>query len=183
LVEPDAAPRARVFYALWPDAGLARAMGAHGTRLGAVLGGRLVRPGTLHLTLAFLGEVGCASLAQLAAPPSAVSAPCFDLRLDRCGVWPHNGIAWLAPASMPPALALLQQRLWSWLESLGFASDPRAFRPHVSLLRRVRAPLAEGAIEPLAWSVRHWCLVRSRLSPQGADYEPLARFALQGEDR
>lgn len=175
----SAAPRARLFYALWPDAPLAQRIAGHGARLQAALGGRAARPGTLHLTLAFLGEVDASRIARLAAPPATVSAPCFELRLDRCGVWPHNGIAWLAPALMPPALAQLQQRLSQWLESIGFIPDPRVFRPHVSVVRRVRAPLAEAPFEPLAWPVAQWRLVRPRWSAEGAFYEPMACFALQ----
>lgn len=184
MAEPrGAAARARVFYALWPGPALARRIAAHGARLEAALGGRAARVETLHLTLAFIGDVDTACLTLLAAPPATVSASCFELQLDRCGVWPHNNIGWLAPATIPSALTLLQQRLALWLESVGFAPDPRPFQPHVSVVRRVRAPLSEAHIEPLTWPVADWRMVRSHLSAQGAGYEPLACFTLQGDDR
>lgn len=171
--------RARVFFALWPGAALARRMAGHGARLEAAIGGRAGRIRTLHLTLAFLGDVDASHLSRLVAPPAAVSAPCFTLRLDRCGAWPRSGIGWLAPSVIPPALALLQERLSLWVESLGFAQDARGFHPHVTVVRKARAGLAEAAVEPLDWPVAEWVLARSHLSPQGAGYEPLARFALQ----
>jgi 2'-5' RNA ligase len=171
--------RARVFYALWPSAALAGRMAAHARRLEAVLDGRASRTATLHLTLAFLGEVDAGRLPVLAAPPPTVTTPRFELRLDRCGAWPDNGIGWLAPSVIPEPLAGLQQRLALWVESLGFALEKRAFRPHVTVVRKSARRMAESAIEPLLWPVEDWVLVRSRLSPGGAGYEPLARFALE----
>lgn len=176
---PAGAGRARVFYALWPDAALASRMATHAERLEAALGGRASRTATLHLTLVFLGEVDTGELARLAAPPPQVRAPRFHLRLDRCGAWPHNGIGWLAPSTLPAALAGLQANLSQWVESMGFALEKRAFRPHVTVVRRARGSMAEAAMEPLDWPVQDWVLVRSRLSPEGAGYEPLARFALE----
>lgn len=170
--------RARAFFALWPPAAAAVDMSRRAKRLQAAIGGRAARRETLHLTLAFLGEVDESLLAVLAAPPAGVAAPAFPLRLDRCGAWPRSGIGWLAPSATPPALALLHERLCLWVESLGVHLEKRAFRPHVTLVRRAGGEISEAAVEPIAWTVRHWVLVRSRLGPEGAGYEVLGRFCL-----
>jgi 2'-5' RNA ligase len=154
-------------------------MAGHAARLEAVLGGRVSRRSNLHLTLVFLGDVDAADLARLAAPPPSVTALRFHLRLDRCGAWPHAGIGWLAPSEIPAPLAALQARLSLWVESLGFALEQRAFRPHVTVLRKARGRMDEAGIAPLDWPVQDWVLVRSHLAPEGAGYEPLARFALE----
>jgi 2'-5' RNA ligase len=47
------------------------------------------------------------------------------------------------------------------------------------VLRKARGRMDEAGIAPLDWPVQDWVLVRSHLAPEGAGYEPLARFALE----
>src|SRR5690606_7323542 len=47
----------RVFFALWPDARTAAVLSGWAQDAHAMCGGRIMRPDTLHLTLAFLGMV------------------------------------------------------------------------------------------------------------------------------
>ena len=50
-------PPRRIFFALWPEPGVARQLDALAGAAHAVCGGRRMRRDTLHLTLAFLGDV------------------------------------------------------------------------------------------------------------------------------
>lgn len=175
---PDG-PRQRAFFALWPSVATTRALARHAVTLAHELDGRATRPVSIHLTLAFLGDVPAAGLERVMHPPAQVRVPPFDLVLDRLGAWDHNGIGWAAPSAPPEALLELQRRLADWLGGSGFRLEARHFAPHVTLVRRARRTMAERAIAPLAWRVRELRLVRSDRDAVGAVYRTLSRTALE----
>lgn len=172
---------ARMFFALWPTAATARKLAGHARTLEAQAGGRVTRTDSIHLTLAFLGDIALDRLDTLLAPPADVTAPAFELYLDRLGLWRRNGIGWAAPSRIPEALVDLQMRLSAWLLAAGFRLEARPFVPHVTLIRKAPGMCPEMAIPPIAWTVREFVLVRSRLSAAGSRYETLDRFALNHE--
>lgn len=138
-----------------------------------------MRRETLHMTLAFLGEVDEARLGAAQAVASGLPpvAP-FDFAIDRLGCWRHNHIVW-AGCEAPPALDALAAGLAGGLRAAGFRLDDRPFAPHVTLLRDALCPEALPALDPpVAWAAREFVLVESRLSPKGADYAVLARYPL-----
>jgi 2'-5' RNA ligase len=114
-VEPGAeageAGVARVFFALWPDDTVRRALSDCGEALYRQVGGKLTRAESVHLTLLFLGDVPVARVEALQAVGAGAAFEPFTLRLDRVGCWKHNQIAWAAPSRMPPALGQLVQAL------------------------------------------------------------------------
>lgn len=175
----DPAPAtARLFFALWPPAGLAAQLGELARRHGA--GARPTRPATIHLTLAFLGDVGLGRLPALLAAAGRVRGPAFALGLDRLAYWAHNRILW-AGGGTPPSLARLVGDLQRELAAAGFAVDgaDRPFVPHVTLVRRLpAAPASLPSPELAAWPVTAFRLVRSQRAAAGADYATLAEFPL-----
>ena len=68
----------RLFFALWPDAGLRQSIEAARARL-YPLAGRPVDPVQLHVTLAFLGAVPDARVAPLQALCGPVTPFTFEL--------------------------------------------------------------------------------------------------------
>lgn len=176
------APPQRVFFALWPDAAAAAALGRVAKSASRVCGGRPTRPDTIHLTLAFIGNASPGQVAQLQAIGARVAAPAFELELDQVGWWRHNRILWAGAHSVDAALALLVEELFELLKEGGFSLESRPFAAHVTLLRKADCRAgAEQGIEfaPLRWRVPEFVLVESVLRPEGAGYRPLARFALQ----
>lgn len=164
----------RVFFGLWPEPAAATALARVARDLREEAGGRTTRTDTLHLTVAFLGDVATAAVDRLVAAP--VRSDPFEIVLDRLGVWKHNGIGWVAPGAVTPALEALHGELRHGLQSAGFAPDDRPFRPHVTLVRRCERGVAQRAIAPIAWVASELVLVQSVLAPAGARYETLARF-------
>jgi 2'-5' RNA ligase len=175
--------RARMFFALWPSPGAARKLAGQARVLASHAGGRVTRTDSIHLTLAFLGDVALDRVEALLALPSEVTSPPFELRFERLGVWPRNGIGWAAPSDTPGALVELQARLARWLGDAGFRVEARAFVPHATLIRKATRAAPELAIPPIAWRVDEFVLVRSRLSATGSRYETLGRFALNHEGK
>ena len=175
---------ARVFFALWPPPEVANRLAVIADDAAARLGGRATRRATIHLTLAFLGEVPESRLAELAEIAACVQGAAFDLSLDRLGYWQHNHLLW-AGGEMPAALVELQVALSQALAGNGFKVDGegRRFVPHVTLVRKLppACPLAAGQEMPLpalSWSCQKFFLVRSRLSSSGSEYLILRDFLL-----
>ena len=78
----------RVFFALWPDAEATAHLSALAHELTTRGGGRVMRPASLHLTLAFAGAVTPGQVPRLAEIAGGIRADSFDLSLDRLGFWP-----------------------------------------------------------------------------------------------
>lgn len=170
----------RVFFALWPDAAAAESLSGWARRAHAAFGGRVMRPDTLHLTLAFLGAVPPERVAELAGLLNDASLIGGTLRLDRYGRFHGPRIVWAGPSASPPWLDALHGWLWRALARRGFDRPDEPFRPHVSLLRRA-GPGGLDALAvpaPLDWTPRRCVLVASAPRPEGSFYEILAERAL-----
>jgi 2'-5' RNA ligase len=101
---------------------------------------RWVDPASLHLTLAFLGEVDGEQLALATAASATVAATArpFVLRLASLGHFGPAGaprVIWTGLSGNTAALQTLQQRLAAELAARGFALDERPFTPHLTLAR------------------------------------------------
>jgi len=175
------APQARVFFALWPDALTAARLHAAGGEAQARCGGRRMRRDTLHLTLAFVGEVAPTRVAELVAIGATLAAAPFTLCIERLGGWRHNRIAWAGAQAVPEALAALAAELAAKLQGAGFPIERRAFAPHVTLLRRIETDLAPCCIGPIEWRAERIALVRSQREVEGARYEIVAEWPIGGD--
>jgi RNA 2',3'-cyclic 3'-phosphodiesterase len=143
-------------------------------------GGRRTRRDSLHLTLAFIGAATAAQREVLEAAAGRVRAAPFDLRLDRLGWWPHNRILWAGAHETPSGQRRLFESLGRELAAAGIEPDQRPWVPHVTLARNVRGDRIPEFGDPLAWTVREFTLVASRLQPSGARYTVLRRWPLHG---
>jgi len=151
-------------------------------------GGRATRVETIHLTLAFIGEVPEASLPLLCDMAGTLNVPPFALSIDRLGFWSHNRLLWAGCSKTPAALTALVGELQQTLVAAGFVVDraERRFSPHVTLVRKIPLTVAPSADDPLAkiaplnWPCSRWVLVRSRLTEAGSSYQAIAEFPLNG---
>lgn len=133
-------------------------------------GGRPVPARHYHLTLAFLGNVPVALLPAIRTAATTVAPPDFELRLDRFGRFPRARVAWLGPGESPAELARLAQDLWAALVPVGLTPDPRPFRPHLSIARKILREPAVNLPRALIWRVGGFALIRSVTDPAGARY-------------
>lgn len=149
---------------------------------------RWVRPEGIHLTLKFLGEIPSAQVDQISNILSTLPriAP-FEIRFEGFGFFPHARrprVLWVGIEPCPP-LETLAVQVDKSLETVGFASEQRAFKPHLTLAR-FRVPRPQPEIEKAISTdgptvlgpitVREFFLFESILRPQGAEYRKLARF-------
>ena len=168
----------RLFFALWPEPELAGRLHA--------LAGKILRPGdghcvavaNIHLTLAFLGSVDAAFRDCAEQAAAAIRARAIMLTLEHIGCWSRTGLLWAGPARVPESLLSLVQGLTAGLASCGYAPERRPYAAHLTLARKVRRCAPPAPIEPLAWEVRRFCLMQSRMDAQGAHYEMVREWEL-----
>ncbi len=165
----------RVFFALWPDI---RQRHRLRDRLAAeltALEGRVISQRNWHVTLAFIGEVPAARVAELHDIKQQIVIDPFHLNFDRLEFWSRPRIAVLTASVVPGELARLVGALRQALRELDMREERRAFRPHVTVARKVR-PFASQRLAQRAqtrWS--GFELVESTPGPGGVTYRPLVK--------
>jgi len=168
--------RRRVFFALWPSAPTAACLHRLAQRMQARHRGRAMRRNTLHMTLAFVGDIEAGRIVELMAMGPRVAPQRFEMVLDCVGGWPRQKLVWAAPSHTEPPLAQCVVDLREQLGAAGFLVDTRTFRPHLTLLRNVGDVPETFAVPPVTWSVTDLVLVESRRAADGANYSVLARW-------
>ena len=145
--------------------------------------GRFVPRENLHLTLAFLGEVGEADAGAAIAALDAACAGIGPVPLAAHGLGSFRRrrdemfFLDIVPA---PELLELGERLRMELAARGLSFDETPFHPHVTLARRARVTADDlGDLPfPLPDKANVVTFFRSELSSEGARYKPLYRVEL-----
>jgi 2'-5' RNA ligase len=145
-----------------------------------------VRPENIHLSLKFLGDVDESRENELRsalhrAAGSHSERP-LALQITGFGVFPdyrRPHVLWAGVTPDPP-LELLQHSVEQAFEPLGFPSEARAFRPHVTLGRASRDARPrdfaglETELEQIRFdqtvSISELDLMQSTLRPEGSVY-------------
>ncbi len=190
MTPPPSNTTSRVFFALWPDAGVCGTLASLARDCAVRTGGRAPTATNLHLTLAFIGNVTASRVLTLReiGPIAAAAVPPFKLTLDRIGAFHKQGIAWAGPSSPDVALKRLSRTLGDELAAAGFELERRVFHPHVALVRRGRTRLLDATrggaplAAPVVWNVARLTLAASEQARGGSRYLALDDWAL-GADR
>ncbi|WP_157957559.1 RNA 2',3'-cyclic phosphodiesterase [Salinicola halophyticus] len=164
----------RLFFALWPDDTVRRALAAEAERLAPRCGGYPLPSENMHVTLAFLGSVDASRLEALVDLTRAWPTLNGEWTLDRLGHFPKPRIVWAGSRTPNEALLTLDAELWQALSGHGFTAPQRDFTPHVSLIRQAdRAAPHSRLAAPLLWRFDHLALVESQLGDGGSRYRSL----------
>lgn len=176
----------RLFVAATPPAAIRAALIA---AMGGVPGARWQTDEQLHITLRFIGEVERHRAEDIAASLGHVRHPAMMLALGACGTFARQGRIDTLWAGIQPRdrIKPLHDKIDRVLVQVGVPADTRAFLPHITLARFARgaAPTAEVAqrlsiaLLP-AFPIERFALYESHLSADGASYEPIAHYPLQG---
>jgi 2'-5' RNA ligase len=145
-------------------------------RAGCRVNGKPVRASNLHITLVFLGAQPAERLPQLKQLAASITAPCFELSLDRLDLWPE-GLLHLAPNRVPNELLQLASQLRQKLEDAGFIVEPRRYQPHLTLARQSGLPELTTAPD-FHWTVSEFSLFSSEQGAQGLHYRVLDTWQL-----
>jgi RNA 2',3'-cyclic 3'-phosphodiesterase len=160
----------RLFFALWPGEAEREAMARLQRELPSP-GGRPTHRSDLHITLAFLGDIGPERRACCEAAADAIRCPAFTLSLTSLSYWPRPRILWCGAELPPPPLLTLVRTLGEGLRPCGFAEERRPYAAHVTLARKVTASRGDAtrrASPPdwqLDWPVSGFVLAASTVGP------------------
>jgi RNA 2',3'-cyclic 3'-phosphodiesterase len=169
---------ARSFFALWPDAAVRERLATMGEDIAKEAGGKPVKADSLHLTLAFVGDVEEADLNRLAAVVDRISRKPFSMGLDRLSSFSGPQVAWVGTSHVPEALYGMQVQLHMELEHAGFSVEQRRFVPHITVARKVSKDIADRKVDVIHWSARTLCLVHSDTRPEGSVYQVVKTWKL-----
>ena len=156
---------------------------------------RWVRPEGIHLTLKFLGAVepDRVEAIRTALRIALRGVPPFTLRPECIGSFggPRNlRVVWVGVGGDTDVLANVAADVERALAPLGFPTEQRAFKAHLTLARvrddappteRERIHAALASLRPSTFSafhVKQMSLMRSTLGRGGAVYDAIAEFAL-----
>jgi 2'-5' RNA ligase len=142
--------------------------------------GRIVPPGNLHATLAFLGSQARRDVADVAAALRSAAQDAVGLRFVLHGYRETRSVGMLTFDDEDGRGAALAGRLYDGLEALGlYRREARPWLPHVTVLRFHERPRLRPALPALAEIVPSDAAVYiSRLRPTGAQYDVLEAVPL-----
>ncbi|MGH8445133.1 MAG: RNA 2',3'-cyclic phosphodiesterase [Solimonas sp.] len=174
----------RLFFALWP--GEAVRVACHGAakqlNIRMPSGGYLSAPERYHITLLFLGDHVPKPQEDAALRAAAlVRAAPFGLTLDQASSFRNREIPWwLGARTTPAALTQFYGRLRDTMVQANVSLERMRFVPHLTVVRNAKLPLPPTPIEPIAWDVAEFALIRSRLDRKPVSYEVLGSWPLNG---
>lgn len=163
----------RLFFALWPDESIRQTIARRMPEWTADLDGRRQRPDQWHVTLEFIGAADQRGRAALQTAAERLTLPDCELHFDRCEHWHKPHVACLLASDTPAPLAQFVAQLRAAIAAVGFEPEPRPWRPHVTIARKVRSAVDVPVTPPLRWPATGFALVRSTSDPAGSRYEPV----------
>ncbi len=189
--------KTRTFIALAVNDAVRNAAVAAINRLRGLSDGvRWVEPENLHFTLHFLGEITDADLVDVCTVTTQVArsvAP-FEIRGHGAGAFPdleRPRAIWLGVGAGSDGIVELHDALRPRLAELGFRTDKRRYRPHLTLGRidRVAAKQSQALVDGIAALAEFdagptpadaLTVYASRLRREGPGYRVMATCPLRG---
>lgn len=171
-------------------AGVRRMQGALQERATGV---RWVRPGGIHLTLKFLGEVETDRIEAIVHKAAAAiqGVGPFTVGIKGGGGFPtpkNPRVIWIGVEDQSGMLKELQTRVEAGMAELGFTREKRGYTPHLTVGRVRSGKGSKSVAQALdalrendlgSMEVREVILFRSHLKPTGAEYTKLGSFPLE----
>lgn len=146
------------------------------------LRGRVVPPGNLHVTMAFLGRRPAGERVAIAKELRLAAAGAVRPTLSLRGYRETRSVAMLTFDDEDGRAASFADDVCSRLERLGvYRREARPWLPHITVARFRERPRLRPELPELApFSPSDAAVYLSRLRPSGAQYDVLDSFALGG---
>lgn len=175
----------RLFVAIRPPAAVRNQLL---TMMGGVEGARWQDDEQLHVTLRFIGEVDGRTARDISDALAGVRARRFEIALAGVGMFDRRGRMETLWAGVQPRepVAALHKKIDGACVRAGLAPERRAYRPHITLARFSRGGDADaflvkhGGLTSAPFPVTHFALMESHLAGEGARYEIVERWPLDG---
>ena len=192
----DSEKNIRAFLAIEPPENVLQEISHLQEKLKREIRGRIswAKPPGQHMTLKFFGDISQDDVKNICASvqKQIVSESKLNLKIEKLGVFPDDRrprVLWCGVTGDVERLITLQKKLDGDFAAIGFPSEDRPFRAHLTLARikdwrdlmgMNEALVKYGAFTAGEFICQELFLFQSKLSPQGAVYTKLAEFALGG---
>lgn len=140
---------------------------------------RWVRPGQVHLTLRFLGDVPASTVSELEKAVEGMELSPVGFTLDgtgcfRAGVAGLPSVYWIG-GDFDPKAARMAAELGRIRDDRGRMEKPGRFTPHLTVARQGRFEGEARLSRPGPWrgEMRRLVVYNSTLSSKGSSYEEL----------
>lgn len=152
---------------------------------------RWVRPDAMHLTLKFLGDTPLDKTKEVEAALALAAAeiPSFAFTVAGLGCFPnsrHPRVVWVGLQEVTGTLVRLRDAVEAHVAPLGFPTERRSFKPHLTL-GRVQRYASKSEVREIGevvasssagigveTTVQEVCYIKSDLKPSGAVYTTLS---------
>ncbi len=155
-------------------------------------GVKWVNPEGLHLTLKFLGNTPQEKVPRIEEAMRKALAPFgpFSVLIKGTGAFPSlkkARVLWVGIEDERSRLKEMFKSLEKQLQKLGFPMEERPFKPHITLgriknLKSIDFPEELEDQEVGVLEVKEVILFKSELKPEGAEYHPLIKVSLGGNE-
>ncbi len=153
--------------------------------------GRIAAPETLHLTLAFAGDLNARQLEDLHEALQEVRAPAPEISIRGVGTF-GKGTPAILHAEVPATreLQALRGKVLKAMRQIGIELPRERFRPHITLarFRKAMPPTDQKMLARFlgqnadfaapGFAADHFTLFQSTLHPEGPVHEALAQYPL-----
>ena len=150
------------------------------------------KPGNVHLTLKFLGDVQLSRIDRITSSLMDIAGQFspFTMSLAGMGAFPNPRkprIVWVGVENGADTLVEIANSIEASMKQLGFPREKRPFRPHLTVgrIRQLKNPeamtraLEQSRVGELGrFTVEKICFIRSQLDPAGSIYTTLAEAPL-----
>ena len=151
----------RLFFALWPSSRQRELLrDTINPALSTVEGTPVDRAGW-HVTLVFIGDFPEERIPGLMSAVEIIDPGEIRLRFDSVTFWQRPKVACMHARTTPPPLEHLVKSLQQALIPFGYAPDPRVYRPHITVARKVRTFQEVPLARPIELTWTEFDLVES----------------------
>ncbi len=150
-----------------------------------------VKPGNIHITLKFLGEVPEEKIEQVfsASELALRNATKFKMNLKDTGAFPdfrRPRVIWIGAGKGGEELSHMASKIEEEMAKIGYPKEKRKFSPHFTIGRVKSAKNIEKLAELVKSTdfqtedieVNEVTVMKSQLHPAGAIYTPLKKIRL-----
>ena len=152
-----------------------------------------VRPESMHITLKFLGDVNQNQIPSIADSITGAvrNISRFSVSIEGTGTFPNDRrprVIWTGVREGADVLITLAKRVDKVCSAIGFETETRPYKPHLTLGRVRSVKNIQSTIDTLnrdmfhagVFDVNSIFIMKSDLKPQGAVYSVLKTIKLEG---
>jgi 2'-5' RNA ligase len=163
----------KLFFALWPSHRQREMLrDTIGPSISNVEGTPVDRR-NWHITLVFIGDVPEEKIPGLRSAVEVIDPGEIRLRFDTVSFWQKPKIACIHARTVPPELERLVTSLQQAMIPFGYTPDPRVYRPHITVARKVRVFPETRLARPIELTWSEFELVESVSFRGEVQYHPV----------